>query len=247
MTRTGGATGSDRFAARTRRRRLRRLLWSFCGVLAVSALGMLAWLVGWSDVTAVDGVEVSGADGRVEQAVRGAADVPEGMPLIRVDTEAITERVGAVPDVAGAEVRRGWPRTVEIEVTVREAAATLQDGDKWWSIDREGVVFGASATRDPELVEVVADPGSDVAEASARVEAIDVLADLPGEVSDMVAAVEAPSEAAVELVLTDGRRVLWGTAADTTRKAQVLEVLMNEVPDASEYDVSAPDFPAATE
>lgn len=247
MTRTGTPTQADRFAARSRRRRLRRLLWSFCGVLVVSALGALAWLVGWSDVTAVDDVEVSGADGPVEQAILGAAEVPAGTPLIRVDTAAVTERVQSVPDVAGAEVRRGWPRTVEIEVTVREPAATLQDGDMWWSIDHEGVVFGASATRDFGLVEVVADPGSDVAEVSARVAAIEVLADLPDDLKELLAAIEAPSEAAIELVLTDGRRVRWGAAANTVRKSEVLGVLMAEVPGASEYNVSAPDFPTASE
>lgn len=247
MTRTGGATGADRFAARSRRRRLRRLLLTVCGVLAVFAAGLVAWLVGWSDVTAVDGVEVSGTDGRVERTVRGAADVPDGMPLIRVDTGAIAERVRAVPDVAEVEVRRGWPRTVEIEVAVREPAATLQDDGKWWSIDRDGVVFGPSERRGAGLVEVVADHGDDPAQVSARVAAIEVIAELPADVLDQVAAVEAPSDAAIELVLTDRRRVLWGTASGTARKAEVLEVVMAEVPDASGYNVSAPDFPTATE
>lgn len=248
MTRTGGATGADRFAARSRRVRLRRLLVTVSGALAVFVAGVVTWLLGWSDVTAVEGVEVSGADQQVERTVRGAADVPDGMPLIRVNTGAIAERVRAVPDVADVEVRRGWPRTVEIEVAVREPAATLQDDDGvWWSVDREGVVFGSSEKKEPGLVEVVADPGDDPAEVSARAAAIKVIADLPGDVIDQVAAVEAPSDAAIELVLTDGRRVMWGTASDTARKAEVLEVVMAEVPDAGGYNVSAPDFPAATE
>lgn len=246
MTRTV-TTGAERFAARSRRRRLRRLLWSVGGLFGASAAGVVVWLIGWSDVTAVDGVDISGAGSQVERAVRDAADVPEGTPLIRVDTGAITERVRAVPDVAGAEVRRGWPRTVEIEVTVREPVATLRNDDMWWSIDREGVVFGASETRDPALVEVIAEAGDEPAQVGARVAAIDVLADLPADVAGMLDAVEAPSEAAIELVLTDGRRVLWGTAADTARKAEVLEVLMAEVPDAGGYNVSAPEFPTATE
>lgn len=149
--------------------------------------------------------------------------------------------------MAGADVRRGWPRTVEIDISVREPAATLQDGDTWWSVDDEGVVFGASATRNAELIELVADPGSEVGQVSARVAAIEVLAGLPEEVTSQLAAVEAPSEAAIELVLTDERRVLWGTAAETARKAEVLGVLMAEVPDASSYNVSAPDFPSASE
>ncbi|HEX6196219.1 MAG TPA: FtsQ-type POTRA domain-containing protein [Jiangellaceae bacterium] len=239
--------GADRFAARSRRRRLGRLLWSFGAVLAVSAVAALAWLVGWSDFTAVDRVEISGVGGKVEKAVRDAADVPEGMPLIRVDTDAIDDRVQEIPEVAGADVRRGWPRTVEIDISVREPAATLQDGDTWWSVDDEGVVFGASATRNAELIELVADPGSEVGQVSARVAAIEVLAGLPEEVTSQLAAVEAPSEAAIELVLTDERRVLWGTAAETARKAEVLGVLMAEVPDASSYNVSAPDFPSASE
>jgi cell division protein FtsQ len=247
VTRKGGATGAERFVARSRRRRLRRLLLTFCGILVVSAVGALVWLLGWSDVTAVDGVEVSGADGEVEQAIRSAADVPLGMPLLRVDAGAISERVQTVPDVAGAQVRRGWPRTIEIEVTVREPAATLQDRDMWWSVDREGVVFGASTARDSSLIELVADAGTDVAEVSARVAAIEILSELPADLTDQLAAVEAPSDAAIELVLTDDRRVLWGTADETVRKAEVLTVLMSEAPDARGYNVSAPEFPSATE
>lgn len=247
MTRPGAATGAERFAARSRRRRLRRLLLSLCGVLAGFAAGAVLWLLGWSDVTAVDGVDVDGADGRVERAVRGAADVPGGIPLIRVDTGSIAERVRAVPDVAEVEVRRGWPRTVEIEVAVREAAATLEDDGRWWSIDREGVVFGPSEERDFGRVEVVADGGDDPEQVGARVAAIEVIEDLPAEVTELLAAVEARSAAAIELVLTDGRHVQWGTASEAARKAEVLAVLMAEVPDASEYDVSAPDFPTATE
>ena len=246
MTRTALTAGAAQFAARSRRRRLRRILWSFVGAVGLAALAAGAWLIGWSDITAVDEADVSGATGGVEQAVRDAAAVPLGVPLIRVDTEAIAERVRMVPDVADVEVRRGWPQAVEIDVTLRDAFATIEDGDAWWSVDREGVLFGASTSQDFALVELVAATGTEVADVSSRVAAMDVVADLPGDLAALLRAVESPSEASIELILSDGRRILWGTASDGARKAEVLRVVMAEVPDAARYDVSAPDFPTAT-
>jgi cell division protein FtsQ len=215
-------------------------------VLGLTAVAAAAWLIGWSDITAVDEADVSGATGRLERAVRDAASVPIGMPLIRVDTEAIAERVREVPDVADVEVRRGWPQAVEIDVTLRTAFATIDDGDVWWSVDREGVLFADSPSRDLALVELIADTGSEVASVSARVAALDVVAGMPADLAALLRAVEAPSEASIALVLSDARRVLWGTASDGERKGEVLRVVMAEVPNAARYDVSAPDFPTAT-
>src|SRR5699024_6814876 len=99
----------QRFAARARRARLHRMARIGVAVLTVGTVGALGWVVGWSDVLAVDDVRVSGAQEPLSTTVVDAAEVPIGMPLIRIDTDGIAARVSAVPEVADVSVSRSWP------------------------------------------------------------------------------------------------------------------------------------------
>jgi cell division protein FtsQ len=61
---------------------------------------------------------------------------------------------------------------------------------------------------------------------------------LPSDLRDLLLRVEAPSESGVELVLTDGRRIVWGDATDSQQKARVAESLLAQP--GKVIDVSAP-------
>jgi cell division protein FtsQ len=239
---TGGrsARGAERFAARSRRRIIGRLLTGLAVALAAAAVGAAVWLVGWSDATALDEVRVSGTGAELGDRVREVADPPVGTPLIRVNTEAIETVVAELPEVADVTVSRSWPRAVTITVTPREAAAAVADGESWWSVDASGVLFDQSSTQPPELP--VLDAPTDADALATRATGVAVLIGLPDDLHDLVTAVSAPSEAAVELTLTDGATVLWGTADEMARKAEVLLALLPE--EARHYDVSAPTNPA---
>jgi cell division protein FtsQ len=213
--------------------------------VAVAGVGFVGWLFGWSEMTELERVHVDGADGQVTAVVLDVADAPLGTPLIRIDLDAIKERVGEVPDVADVEVRRSWWRSLEIEVTAREPVATLEDDGSWWLVDAEGVVFGESENRDDGVLVLEAPTGTDLPAVAARIAGISVFAGLPDDIRDLVETVAAPSEGAVSLVLADGRTVLWGTDADGARKADVLRALLAEV-DGTRIDISAPDFPAVS-
>jgi cell division protein FtsQ len=56
-----------------------------------------------------------------------------------------------------------------------------------------------------------------------------------------VQAVSAASKDSIELNLTEGRTVVWGSRADSGHKLTVLRALLRI--DAARYDVSAPDQP----
>lgn len=236
-------TGAQRFAARARRRRLLRLVRAFAILFALAAAGALVWLVGWSTVLAVEEVRVEGASARLEEQVIDAAEVPLGRPLARLDTKAVAERVDALPDVGEVEVRRSWPNAVTIEVSPRVPAAAVVDGDTWWNVDKEGVMFAPSTTQ-PDGVPVLDAPVDDE-ESATRAAGVEVVTSLPTELRDLVASVEADSEADIRLTLTDGASVRWGTSTRNEDKAAVLIALIadqDEVP--SVFDVSAPDHPA---
>jgi cell division protein FtsQ len=206
-------------------------------------MGWLAWLFGWSDLTALESVRVSGADGLVAEAVLDAADPPLGVQLIRVDTDAVADRVRTVADVEAASVHRSWLRSLTIEVTERVPAAALDDDGAWWQIDESGVLFGESATPPADLPVLVAPADASESAMAARAAGVAVLAGLPDDLLELVETVSAPTEASVELTLADGVTVRWGTADDSEHKADVLVALL-AAEEGSGYDVSAPDSPA---
>jgi cell division protein FtsQ len=234
------APAAARFAERTRRRRLRGILYGLATLLAVAAIGAAVWLVGWSDVTKVKSVRVEGADGALADQVLAAAATPVGSQLVRVDTTGLTERVAELPEISAVSVERSWPQTVVVAVTPRAAAAAIGEGETWWLVDDTGVLFGRTEVQPGDLP-VLDAPVTDAAQAT-RAVGVAVLKGLPVNLRELVATLSARSEADVQLGLTSGATVLWGDSSEGDRKAQVLLALLGQ--QAAIYDVSAPERPA---
>ena len=227
---------------RTRRRRLRGIIYGLAAVLAVAAVGGAVWLLGWSDVTKLETVRVEGTDSPLADQVLSVAAAQVGSQLIRVDTTALGKRVAELPEISAVSVERSWPRTLVVAVTPRVAAATIGDGDTWWLVDETGALFGRTNAQ-PSDLPVLDAPVTDAAEAT-RAVGVAVLTDLPVDLRQLVATVSARSEADVQLGLVSGATVLWGDSAKGDRKAEVLLALLGE--EATTYDVSAPERPALT-
>ena len=221
----------------------RRLLTALAVVLVVG--GLATWLVLGSPLLAVRTVQVDGVLGLSEEQVAEVAAIPEGTPLVRVDTAAAAARVAAMPQVAAVEVTRGWPRTVVVTVVEREPVAVVTEGGTRRLVDAGGTVFD-TITGEPPVGVVpldVPDPGPDDAATTA---ALGALTALPRDVRAQVTGVAARSADDVTLTLTDGRTVLWGSAERTDRKAEVLGALLAQIDTgalegAQTLDVSTPD------
>jgi cell division protein FtsQ len=140
--------------------------------------------------------------------------------------------------VRRVDVSRDWPRTVTIVVRERTPAAVQQRGPAFVLVDRSGVAFD-QVDRRPRGLPLVSAPVD--AGAPALRAALDVLDDLPGRLRGEVRQVRAGSPDRVQVLLTHGRTVVWGSAERGERKAAVLAVLLDRK--ASVYDVSAPDAP----
>ncbi|SDG57080.1 cell division protein FtsQ/DivIB [Klenkia brasiliensis] len=241
--RGAGAGGVTRL--RTRRQldpRRRRLL--VAGTVVVLA-AVLAWVVLASPVLAVRTVQVDGAVTLSADQVRDAAGVAVGTPLVRVDTGRAAARVAALPQVADAEVTRGWPDRVVVTLRERVAVAVVTEGGTRSLVDAGGTLFG-TITGDPPAGTVplsVADPGPDDRATAAALAAI---VSLPGSVRDQVTDVAATTPDDVTLTLADGTTVLWGDASQADRKAEVLAAVLDQVAaggldPATQVDVSSPD------
>lgn len=212
-------------------------------VVLVALGGGGVWLVGFSSVLAVEDVVVEGTDFLTAEEVLEAADVQVGVPLARVDTEAVERRVqNTLAPVRRAEVRRDWPHSVTVVVTEREAVAVAEIGGRNRGMDAEGVVFRdyRRAPKDLPRVRIVGD-----ADSEARKQAATVLSALPPDLADLVRRVDVETVDHVSLVLTGDRTVLWGSGEFSEEKAAVLAALL-QAQDARRYDVSAPGQPVVS-
>lgn len=207
-------------------------------VLAVAAVVGLVWLVFFSKVLAVTGVQVEGTGVLDPRAVRKVAAVPTGSPLATVDLEAVRARVERLGPVLDADVSRSWPDQVRIDVRERVAVAVVDSGGVLHGVDEQGVLFRRYPSRPPSLPLLRMDIGT---QPDALAEAARVSDALPDRLSGRVEYVEVATVDAISLRLKDGRTVLWGSAEESASKAEVLDVLLGQK--ASVYDVSVPGRP----
>ncbi|CAM5628719.1 FtsQ-type POTRA domain-containing protein [Streptomyces viridifaciens] len=223
-------------------------------VLGAAVLGVLAWVVFFSSVLDVRDVAVQGStdDKLTADQVRGAVGGLADGPLARVDLDAVRHRVEAIPRVAKAEVWRGWPHTLQVKVVQRTAVAAVKGDDgQFTQVDAAGVSFATEATP-PQGVPVVelrlSQPAKDVDGVISRAQlvqgAVAVAAGLPPEIAKRAGSLLVHSYDDIELQLSGGATVRWGSPEQTDRKARVLLALMKQK--GTVFDVTAPEAPAVS-
>jgi cell division protein FtsQ len=127
---------------------------------------------------------------------------------------------------------------VLIDVTERTPIAVIDFGGRLRGLDKDGVVFLDYKSAPAGLPKVTTPYGTS---AEALREAAKVVAALPAGLTRIVDHVEVRTVDQINLALTDGRTVVWGSSADSAQKAEVLQALLKQ--DAKTYDVSVPGQP----
>ncbi|MFT4110609.1 cell division protein FtsQ/DivIB [Propionicimonas sp.] len=217
-------------------RRRRWLRWLVAGVV-LALLAAAVWVVGFSPVLAVRSVTVTGTDVLTRADVLAAAEVGVGTPMVALDTGAVADRVAGLPPVASVTVTRAWPGTVRVAVSERKPRLAIPAGGGYLLADAEGVVFRAVRSAPPGLVVVDADPDDQ----QVLVDVGTVFSSLSPQTAAKVSRLAAPSRDGIELRLTDGSRVIWGSADDSALKSEVLDALLPL--GGTQFNVSAPAFP----
>ncbi len=230
----------------TRRRFARRqwtrrwLAWRVVlgGVLALAAIVLGVWVVWFSSVLGVTGVEVEGTSVLTSEEVRAAAAVESGQPLARLDMDAIAERVEALAPVKSVDVSRQWPDKVRVTVVERTTVAVMQVGQRFRGMDETGTVF-RNYPKLPDGVPLIRASGELTAEI--RTEGAAVVGALPRRIAKLVEYVDLRTVDQIDLRLRDGRTVVWGSAEESDRKAEVVAILLEQ--DGTAYDVTVPGRP----
>jgi cell division septal protein FtsQ len=120
-------------------------------VLALAAIaGGVAWALLGSRLLVVRSVQVTGTGNGSEVSrtqVLAAAQIPRGLPLIRVNTSAAARRVGRLHDVQSAQVSRAWPDAIVISVRLRSPVFMVAVPGGYEVVDAFGVEMRFSAHR----------------------------------------------------------------------------------------------------
>lgn len=226
-----------RFVRRQWARRWRVWRYVVALLLVVALAATAVWAVWFSSLLAVEGVAVEGTRQLSPERVREVADVPDGVPLARLDLAAVRLRVQSLAAVRSVDVSRQWPHQVRIAVEERQPVAGVQIAGQLHALDADGVVFGtpAQAAGLPRVVTTTD------ATAEALREGAAVAAALPPPLARLVDYVELRTIDQITLVLGDGRRVRWGSSERSEDKARVLAVLLRQP--GRVFDVSVPEQP----
>jgi POTRA domain, FtsQ-type len=154
---TGRVPIDPRFARRwtqVRREQGRRRLRIMVAVVAVVALiaaGVGSLYAPWLSLRHVR-LTTAGAVPRSE--VLFVTGLGHRRPLIEIDTGAVAARLDAVADLGGARVRRSWPTTLDIHVTLRTPVAVVARP----SVGRAAPVWATVDATGRVLADVVAPP-----------------------------------------------------------------------------------------
>ncbi len=206
----------------------RRLLVTIFVLIAAIGVG---WMVWFSSLLTAEGVTVLGVEGAPAQQVHDAAQVPLGVPLAQLDTQAIADHLADISWIESVDVRRGWPHDVVIAVTPRTAIAVTPTG---LGVDAKGVAFTPTSVLPAGLPTVKGDGVGLVA-------AMEVLSVMPDDLRPKIAKLFASTRDNVELTLHSGAILRWGSVEQPELKSQVARSLLKRK--AKVYDVSAPELP----
>ncbi|KLN33606.1 hypothetical protein FB00_16910 [Cellulosimicrobium funkei] len=233
---------AERDAMRRHRVRTRVLGWT-TGVLVVAAL---VWVAFFSSVLGLDpeDVTISGEGTVIDPAqVESVVAESAGVPLPRLDTVALRERVLALNGVRDVEIRRAWPTGLSVLLESREPVVAVPVDGGFALLDADGV----QVRTDPAVPEGLPEIEAPLDERGAKAldAALVLLNALPADLHAQVAEVSAPTRDAVRMTLRDGVVVEWGSSEEAALKVRVLQTL-RAVPEnagVTLYDVSAPTMP----
>ncbi len=229
-------------------------------LLAALAIGAIA--VYNSNLFAIEDVKVTGVEHLTSEEMSALAAVPSGTTLLRVDADAIVNRLKQDAWVQDAAVNRLFPNTLELVVTERQIAAVVevQTSDaksvQPWAIASDHMWLMPIPDRDseagqrtsPQVYEdvdaalaikdvpfgVKAQGGTYCTDESV-LNALDIVSGMTTELADQVKTVYADGVEETRLVLENNVEIAFGSAENIRDKERVCLKIMEEHPDSVAY------------
>jgi cell division protein FtsQ len=223
--------------SRARPSQLASVPWTLIGA-TVAATAVVSWIIFASPVFGVRQVEITGVGLLTEAEVNEAAGVQLGMPLARVDTGGVHDRIARLPAAESVEVTRGWPSTLHLKVIERIPVAVVKQDNVFLVFDRFGVQFIVAPAPPADTVEVLL-PQNMPADRAMR-DALKVIKSLTVELRAQLVRLVVTGPAGIQLTLQKDRMVTWGDAEESELKAKVATALLTQK--GKRIDVSVPEI-----
>jgi cell division protein FtsQ len=201
------------------RKKIRRRI-VFVILLSAAITSTVLYIGYYSNLLVIKKIDVRGANQVPVQVITDTAQISLNTQLLRVPTSIVVERLTTISQIGRAEVRRGWPSTLVIEVTERIPLALADTPAGRFLVDASGISGPDDASR-----------------------SVSILAwqSFPDWLKAEVVITNTDNPNSIWFTLTSGRKVIWGDLTKAEEKSAVLKVLRRMA--GSIYDVSTPEVP----
>lgn len=215
------------------RKKIRRRI-IFVILLSAAITSTVLYIGYYSNLLIIKKIDVRGANQVPVQLITDTAQISLNTQLLRVPTSIVVERLTTISQIGRAEVRRGWPSTLVIEVTERIPLALTDTPAGRFLVDASGIAY-LPAPGDANFPLI---SGPDDAS-----RAVSILAwqSFPDWLKAEVVITNTDNPNSIWFTLTSGRKVIWGDLTKAEEKSAVLKVLRRMA--GSIYDVSTPEVP----
>lgn len=235
----------------------------FVAIIGVLVVLLAGWAVLYNSTAfSIEQVNVRGVEHLTDDEMSQLANVPSNTTLLRVDVEAIADRIRQNSWVEDVKINRVPPSTLEIVVTERKVAAVVEIPDESGTLIKRWLIADdhmwlmpipeegseAAQTTSPKVYEdaeavrhIVDVPVGTKAEIGQVCSdgninnSLDILGGMTTDLADKVVKISAAGPAETMLVLDNGVEVAFGTAEDIRDKERVINQILSDNPDGVAY------------
>lgn len=216
-----------------RKRRVARI-GSVVGVVALVGLGLAA---AYTPLLGISTVEVDGASGATETAIRAAVASADGQAALRVDTAALARKVDAVAGVSEARVDTQWPSTLVVSVSMAKRVAYIAsepigtaEAEQVMIVSEEGEVISLEPQVPQDMLRIdgfAPDPKLGATVPDSAMAAVKTAAAINKRLEAWVVAVSVDGSGQVRLKLSNHGQVIIGDAKGLASKLRSTESLLS--------------------
>ncbi|WP_417218942.1 FtsQ-type POTRA domain-containing protein [Arthrobacter sp.] len=225
------------------RRLRRRVIWVSASVVAVIVALMLVLL--FSPLLAVQTITVEGNKLVPTKTINSALAPLKGVPLPRIGPAQVKDLLADQPSIQEVVVQAHAPGTLEVQIVEYAPVAIVKNGSKSYDlVGEDGRTLSTVAKRESVKLPLI-DAKKSAQDPEVFAALTHVLAALPASALKKLDHASAQTVDSVQLSMTNGQKVLWGSDERSGDKARVLTAFLKDKNQqgVDTFDVSTPDHP----
>jgi cell division protein FtsQ len=234
------------------RRYIKRLMLTILVLIPV-LIGVTVWLAFFTDVCAVNHVNVTGNRNLTKDYVRQLSEVSSYKNMVTLPVKKIAANLERDLWIRDARIGRHLPDTVNIVLDVRTPVAMLDYNGAAFLLDEQGFVFAQGAAEQlPDLIrmsygKMPLPKVGELVKEKKIIDSVKILASMPQGLRTSLLLVNPFDKQGIVFGCRDGFAVIYGSAEESTRKNEILQVLLIDIANnarrVSYVDVTVPDAP----